>query len=257
VTIIKKIIKSFFNLFGLRISRSDHFRVLIDRSQWTPFKDNNHRCQLYQSAIKKAESEHTDEFYKQLRFYSMIQIVEKILSNDKVYDFVECGCWKGHSSFMISQLIKESNKDIQFHIFDSFEGGLSTSTPEDSDFYNKDEAHKKYVTEFFYSTENFVRDTVLKQFNFVKTYSGWIPDRFHEIKDKKFSFVHLDVDLYNPTYDSLDYFFPKLEPGGAIVCDDYNMSQFPGAKDAWDKYFQNKKYNFFYESPFGGCFIIK
>ena len=38
---------------------------------------------------------------------------------------------------------------------------------------------------------------------------------------------------------------------------DYNSSQFPGAKDAWDKYFKNQKYDFFYESPFGGCFIIK
>ena len=43
--------------------------------------------------------------------------------------------------------------------------------------------------------------------NFVKIYKGWIPDRFEEVKDKNFSFVHLDVDLYEPTYESLNYFF--------------------------------------------------
>jgi hypothetical protein len=45
--------------------------------------------------------------------------------------------------------------------------------------------------------------------------------------------------------------------GGVIHCDDYNISQFTGCKDAIDEYLKDKKINLFYETPLGGCFIIK
>ena len=254
---MKKIVKWILKKLGYQINKYDENRVLINRLDWTPFKEDNENHKLYKVGIKKSGEEWTDEFSKQLRFHSLIQIVKKVLSQDKVFDFAECGCWRGHSSYIISRLIQDANKDIKFHIFDSFEGGLSVSTPEDKDFYLKDEKHKTWMTKHFASSESFVKDTVLKEFSFVKTYNGWIPERFKEVDDKSFSLVHVDVDLFAPTFDTVDFFFPRLVKGGAIICDDYNSSQFPGAKDAWDKYFKHQKFDFFYESPFGGCFIIK
>ena len=121
----------------------------------------------------------------------------------------------------------------------------------------KKKKYKEFMTSHFRSSEKFLKNEVLKEFDFVKTYKGWIPSRFSEVKDLKFSFVHIDVDLYQPTLDCLEFFFPKLVSGGIIVCDDYNSSQFPGAKNAWDYYFKDKKINLFYEQPFGGCFLIK
>jgi hypothetical protein len=90
----------------------------------------------------------------------------------------------------------------------------------------------------------------------LKFYKGWIPQRFSEVENKKFQFVHIDVDLYQPTYDSLKFFFHRLIDGGVIVCESYNMSELPGANKAFE-YLKDKKVNFFYESPFGGCFLIK
>ena len=37
-------------------------------------------------------------------------------------------------------------------------------------------------------------------------------------------------------YISKCVFYPKLDIGGIIVCDDYNISAYSGAKDAWDEY---------------------
>ena len=42
------------------------------------------------------------------------------------------------------------------------------------------------------------------------------------IIDKKFCFVHLDVDLYKSTIDSLRFFFPKMISGGIILMHDYH-----------------------------------
>ena len=48
-----------------------------------------------------------------------------------------------------------------------------------------------------------------------------------------------------------------IEVGGIIICDDYNCSDFPGAKNAIDEFIKNKSINLFYEIPLGGCIIIK
>ena len=44
--------------------------------------------------------------------------------------------------------------------------------------------------------------------------------KFYKVKNKKFSLIHIDVDLYKPTFDSLSFFYPKLCKGGVILCDD-------------------------------------
>ena len=56
--------------------------------------------------------------------------------------------------------------------------------------------------------EKFVKN-LLKEFEFIKIYKGWIPEVFKE-NNKTYQFVHIDVDLYQPTFDALNYFFPKL-----------------------------------------------
>ena len=80
----------------------------------------------------------------------------------------------------------------------------------------------------------------LSQFNFVKYYKGWIPDRFSEVQMLTFSFVHIDVDLYQPTLDSIAFFYERLNKGGIMICDDYGFITCPGAKKAMDDFFRDK-----------------
>jgi len=253
---MKSFIKKILKLFGYQINKSTTDICVIYPNDFAPIKNNDENFSLYTTAMEKSENASNNEFPKQMRFYSLIQIVKYILNKNEVSDFAECGCWKGHSSYIISKLIEESKKQISFHIFDSFEG-LSKPTIEDKELFYKDAKTKKQISAQFSSSEKFVKDKVLKGFNFVKTYKGWIPNRFNEVKNKNFSLVHIDVDLYKPTLSSLEFFFPKLSKGGVIVCDDYNASSFPGANGAWDQYFKNKDYKFFFQNPLGGCFIIK
>jgi hypothetical protein len=256
--LILNYIKNFLRLIGLEVSIYSKFRHSIDTKEFIPIKDNHPDFKLYNNGLKKTKNSQSDNIYKQLRFLSLIQVVKYVLKKDEVYDFVECGCWKGHSSFIISNLINENKKNIDFHIFDSFEDGLSESNINDGVFFHRDEITKKRISKNnFYSTEKFVSKEVLNEFNFVNIYPGWIPVKFNQVKDKKFSFIHIDVDLYDPTMDSLKFFYPRLQDGGAILCDDYNVVHYPGARKAWDEFFIDKEYNFFYESPLGGCFIIK
>jgi hypothetical protein len=85
------------------------------------------------------------------------------------------------------------------------------------------------------SGESEIREN-LKEFQNVRYYPGWIPDRFSEVADRKFRFVHVDVDLYRPTKDSLEFFYGRLVPGGVIICDDYGFDTCPGARKAVDEF---------------------
>jgi len=253
---MKNFIKKILSLFGYKILKNFSGMEVVNKNDLIPFQENNHKYKLYKYGLQKSSNEWSDNFFKQNRFINLIQLVRHILSKNEVFDFVECGCWKGHSTFIISSLIKESKKKIYFHIFDSFEG-LSKSTENDLSFHKLDKNENKRVRDQFSSSENFVKKKVLKDFNFCKTYKGWIPSRFQDIDGKKFSFVHIDVDLYEPTKKSLEFFFPRLQKNGIIVCDDYNYKIFDGAKKAWDEYFLDKEYQFFYENSMGGCFLVK
>ena len=83
---------------------------------------------------------------------------------------------------------------------------------------------------------------------------GWIPDRFPEVADERFSFVHVDVDLYEPHRDAIEFFWPRLTRGGVMVFDDYGSAYCPGARQAVDEAFAPTD---IVESPSGQCFVIK
>jgi len=74
----------------------------------------------------------------------------------------------------------------------------------------------------------------------VRLYPGWIPHEFDAVADGNFALLHIDVDLYDPTFASLDFFYSRMNPGGVIVCDDYGSSACPGAKRAMDDFFSDK-----------------
>jgi hypothetical protein len=96
----------------------------------------------------------------------------------------------------------------------------------------------------------------LKEFDFVKFYKGWIPARFEDVKDLQFAFVHIDVDLYQPTLDSVQFFYYRMNKGAVMICDDYGFVTCPGARQAMDDFFMNKPEKLVMLTT-GQAFVIK
>jgi len=258
---IKRLIVLLLNKIGYdlvfsKVGRNSY--TIVDTSIWEPFFLPDSNRQRYLEGQEKSQNKEYDNFPKQLRFYSLYQLAEHVLKNKIPGHFVECGVWTGHSAYILCSLMKENNFKDELYIFDSFEGGLSEKNLKDENLrYNYDETMNAYESNVFSSTEQQVRDC-LEEFKFFKIYPGWIPSRFKEVQDSKFSFIHIDVDLYEPTLESLKFFYPRLSKGGIIQCDDYGLSQFPGAKKAVDEFLASEiKPTFFYKAPMGSCFIMK
>ncbi len=69
----------------------------------------------------------------------------------------------------------------------------------------------------------------------VYLHPGVFPASARPVTHERFSFVHVDLDLEESTYDALEFFHPRLLPGGIIVGDDYNDD---GVQHAFNRYFR-------------------
>ena len=70
----------------------------------------------------------------------------------------------------------------------------------------------------------------------LETLVGYFPklkdEDMDKIKDLKFSFVHLDFDLYQSTIDTFNFIKVRLEKNAIILFDDYNLINQDGVKKA-------------------------
>jgi hypothetical protein len=143
-------------------------------------------------------------------------------------DVAECGTYRGATAFLLCKRLAGTGKEI--HLFDSFEG-LSKPRTEDGLYW---------AAGNLTAAEEVVREN-LKEFPFVSIYKGWIPERFNEVHNRHFCLVHIDVDLYQPTLDSVRFFYERLVPGGLMVLDDYGFVTCPGARQAVDSFFAGRE----------------
>ncbi|CAM5771655.1 TylF/MycF/NovP-related O-methyltransferase [Bosea minatitlanensis] len=142
-------------------------------------------------------------------------------------DMAECGAYKGASAYLMCKAAESTPSLV--HLFDSFEG-LADPLPVDGSYWQRGSL----------TTPESALHATLEGLSNYRTYKGWIPDRFGEIADRQMRFVHIDVDLYEATLSSLNFFYPNLVPGGIFLLDDYGFSSCPGAKQAADEFFAAK-----------------
>jgi O-methyltransferase len=58
--------------------------------------------------------------------------------------------------------------------------------------------------------------------------------------DARFALVHIDCDLGEPMMAGLQYFYPRMQPGGFILMHDYGSLYWDGAEKAVDDFFVGK-----------------
>jgi len=155
-------------------------------------------------------------------------------------DWVECGVAGGFSAVLLANVAKSRDPKYsgrRLHLIDSFEG-LSEPTVEDAIPSENQSGHlvAPYGPGHFkFSVKHLQR--VMKAFPDREIYRGWIPDVFAKLPDRRWSFVHVDVDLYEPTRDCVEYFLPRLMPGGVMINDDFSSPMFPGGGRGWHECF--------------------
>lgn len=140
-------------------------------------------------------------------------------------DMAEFGVYKGGSA----KIISDSVPDKTIHLFDTFNEGF----PENDVF---DIGHKKGEMAFpLTSVKKFLKGRKIKY------HVGSFSKTINNIKNLKFSFVHMDADLYQSTKEGIKFFWDKIVDGGIIVFDDVICNDTPGVMKAIKELLPNEE----------------
>ena len=152
----------------------------------------------------------------------------------------ECGVFMGTSALLLCRAARSldpAHDGSGLHLVDSFQG---LSEPGLEDRFTLPAggggAERRAMPGGSFAAGQAQVRGALGAFPGVAYHQGWIPAVLRELPEQAWSFVHVDVDLYEPTFGCLAYFYPRLCRGGVIVCDDYGAPAFPGAARAWNRY---------------------
>ncbi len=144
-------------------------------------------------------------------------------------DIAEVGVYKGRSAKVIALTVEKQNKHV--YLFDTFTG-MPEVDPEKDNYYRKgafSDTSLAEVQEFLADCQN------------VTIYPGFFPDTAEPVRERKFCFAHIDVDIYRSVLDCCQFFYPRLVSGGMMVFDDPGFADCAGAKIAVDEFFSDKE----------------
>jgi O-methyltransferase len=153
--------------------------------------------------------------------------------------FAEVGVYQG----VTAKLIANVKGDRELHLFDTFEG-LPPGGEKDNGVHR--------AAQYACSLES-VR-SYLADYGQVYFHQGLFPETTRELDESRYAFVHFDVDLYDGTLACLEYFYPRMTPGGVIISHDYGL--LAGVQRAFQEFMADKPEPIF-EQPTTQAIIVK
>jgi O-methyltransferase len=142
----------------------------------------------------------------------------------------EIGVYRGASA----RLIREADLSRDLHLFDTFEGLPETRETDTVIYYGRVGRFEK--GEFSSSFEDVQR--YLSGSNHLYFHKGLFPETALPVCDVRFSFVHSDVDIYESSKAVLEFFYPRMLPGGIIVTHDFASAS--GVNRAFTEFFASR-----------------
>ena len=170
--------------------------------------------------------------YDLVRRDMIILLLRTVIENEIQGEIAELGVFRGETARLIHNYCPERI----LNLFDTFEGfSLKDLSKENEQIRNS-----KAVNDFKDTSIDSVISFINPKNSNVRVFKGYFPESVSKkLEQTIFSFVHLDADLFEPTRNGLEFFYPRVSPGGIILIHDYNA--WPGCRKAVDGFFCSKK----------------
>ena len=173
------------------------------------------------------------------RVWGLCHATEYIVKNRIQGDLVECGVWRGGSMMAAARTLLElGDTSRHLYLFDTFQGmtDVSAEDGERAARWMRRRDRKKFVVG-------------LEEVRHNLNLTGYPADRIHLIPGPventlpdsappHICLLRLDTDWYESTMHELVHLFPRLQPSGVLIVDDYGYWE--GARKATDEYFADK-----------------
>jgi len=155
----------------------------------------------------------TERLYRdKVRFYNLWFQVEQLKKNKIPGAFAELGVHHGKTAKAIHLMDEQRT----FYLFDTFEGF------DQKDLDQESQNDERFSTKMFADTNIEKVKKYINGNNNCVYKPGFFPDTAKGLENETFAMVHIDADLYAPTIDALQFFYPRLSSGGVIIIHDYN-----------------------------------
>ena len=160
----------------------------------------------------------------------LVLILKDIIVNQIKGDLVELGVYKGYTA----KLIHYYAPDRKLFLFDTYEG-FDITDLEIEKIRAGHNINSHFKSAGVQAVINYIKPKNENIIPVVGVFPKSIPE---DLSDRTFSFVNIDMDLYEPTISALNYFYPKTNKGGYLLIHDYNS--WSGAREAVDEFFRGK-----------------
>jgi O-methyltransferase len=183
------------------------------------------------------------------RMLALVDAVRYCVSRGVPGAFAECGVWRGGSVLAMLLTLQELGDERDVYLYDTFEGmtaptehDVSEIDPPALETWQDAEREQRTAWNELFSPELFNEDSVRRllldagypaeRLHFVR---GPVEQTIPETLPEQIALLRLDTEWYESTRHELTHMFPRLQPGGVLIIDDYGHWQ--GARRAVDEYF--------------------
>jgi hypothetical protein len=179
------------------------------------------------------------------RLQAMLAAVEHVAAARVPGAIVECGVWRGGSMMGAAlTLLRVGATDRELFLFDTFTG-MTPPTPEDVDSAYDGFSLARMWERRRRGDMNWI-GVPAAEVRAAMESTGYPPQRVHLVEGPvestlpdrapdRIAVLRLDTDWYASTRHEMEHLYPRLQPGGVLLLDDYG--HYAGARRAVDEYF--------------------
>lgn len=187
------------------------------------------------SVIRKSVADPTG----QANINILIQMIERTRSLSGAV--ADVGVYKAASTAGMALYMRQCGIRKRIYAFDSFEGFEPDSVTRDLELGGAPDEDRNASGFSDCSLDEVNAKIRSLRLDNITLVPGYFNHSFKTLPgDLVFSFVHLDVNLYDSYRESLAFFYPKVEAGGVILFDEYNDPPWPGCNKAVDEFLLDK-----------------
>jgi len=177
------------------------------------------------------------------RFLTLYEIYKKLISVKG--SIIELGVFRGFSLTTwakLSAIMEPENLIRKVYGFDTYEGFPSIHKKDITQEYDHEVGHfyTDVYEELTHLNEVFNKDRFLGHINKIELIKGdctkTIPDFLQKNPHLLVGMLFIDLDLYEPTYYTLNKLWDLVVPGGVIVFDEYGLVPWGGEATAFDQF---------------------
>ncbi len=142
-------------------------------------------------------------------------------------DFVECGVNRAFLSMSAMTAVDfRRATGRHFYLFDTYCGLVPGQVSVDD---------KAAFRNAYSDTYDYVRET-FREWPSVVVVRGIVPESLSTVTIERVAYLSVDMNCVKPEIDAMEYFWPRIVPGGVIILDDYGFPGHEAQKRAADKF---------------------